>query len=171
MGAAYEGWARLELFGHRVIAGYVREVEEYGDKFCQIVTPELPAVPADPANYQRALPPMPQHLQNYGGRAIYCLTPCDEQTARRIAERIRHQAITPYETRPLQIEGASAASEIEDDPDASDHQPDYFTDEGATEQPTDPARRTGSYFDAPSDATQEERAAPPPSNDIEGAPV
>jgi len=123
MAAAYEGWAKLELFGHRVIAGYLREVEQYGEKFCQIVTPDLPAVPADPANYQHALPAMPQHLQTYGGKAIYCMTPCSEEVARRIAERIRHEAIPPADTRPLQIEAASAANEYDDDGENSDGWP------------------------------------------------
>ena len=35
----YEGWTHLELFGHRRMAGMVREVELFGAPMCRIDVP------------------------------------------------------------------------------------------------------------------------------------
>lgn len=65
---AYEGWAIVELMGHRQTAGKIAEVEMAGAKVLRVDTPgengEMLAT------------------QFYGGSAIYCVTPCEEEVAR-----------------------------------------------------------------------------------------
>ena len=67
---AYEGWAYLELMGHRRHAGFVREVEMYGGKQIRI---DIPTDDGDVTKF-------------YGAGAIYALSPCSEEVARDLAE-------------------------------------------------------------------------------------
>jgi hypothetical protein len=69
---AYEGWAIVELMGRRVTAGEVRQVVLAGSAMLRIDTPG--------ANGEKIA------TQLYGGTAIYCVTPCDEATARKALE-------------------------------------------------------------------------------------
>lgn len=66
--AAYEGWAIIELMGHRQTAGRVAEVQLAGVPMLRIDTP---------GKNGKFLA-----TQFYGGSAIYCATPCDEATAK-----------------------------------------------------------------------------------------
>lgn len=68
----YEGWAIVELMGHRQTAGHVRGEMVGGAMLLRIDTPGVDG---------KAVA-----TQYYGGSAIYCLTPCDEATARRALE-------------------------------------------------------------------------------------
>src|SRR5690349_9751340 len=68
----FKEWAVLELFGHRKFAGLVTEVELGGAQFLRIDVPSDPPV-----------------TQFYGGKAVYCLTPVDEDTCRRFAGGVR----------------------------------------------------------------------------------
>ncbi len=71
MAAAYEGWAILELMGHRRLAGRVSEAEIAGAKLLRIDVPgEGDSVKA---------------TQFYSAAAVYCLTPTTEETARKVA--------------------------------------------------------------------------------------
>lgn len=69
---AYEGWAIVELMGHRQTAGQVHEVTMAGSAMLRIDTPG--------SNGETVA------TQIYGGSAIYCVTPCDEATARKALE-------------------------------------------------------------------------------------
>ena len=63
-------WARVELMGHRIRYGHVREVEMFGAKLLRVdVTNSLGTV-----------------TEFYGGAAIYCLRPISEEDARKGAE-------------------------------------------------------------------------------------
>jgi len=70
----YEGWAIVELMGHRQTAGLVRDAQQAGTTLLRIDTPgpDGPTVAT----------------QFYGGAAIYSLTPCDEAAARKMLEEI-----------------------------------------------------------------------------------
>lgn len=70
---AFEGWAVLELLGHRRLAGYVREATIAGAAFLRIdvVTREE----GDEAT------------QYVSPSSVYALTPCTEEVARAVAER------------------------------------------------------------------------------------
>lgn len=88
--ADFEGWAILELMGHRRLGGWVSEVEFAGGKFVRLDVPavlsrdERAALPPSDGGG----PPAPAEIhatQLYGASAIYCLTPTDEATARMVA--------------------------------------------------------------------------------------
>lgn len=73
MANAYEGWAIVELMGHRRLGGYVQEASMYGATMLRI---DVPA-PPDGATKDAT--------QFYGGSAIFSVTPTSEETARRVA--------------------------------------------------------------------------------------
>lgn len=62
----FEGWAILELMGHRKLAGYLSEHEIAGKGFIRIDVPTEP-----PAT------------QLYSPAAVYAITPTTEEVARR----------------------------------------------------------------------------------------
>jgi hypothetical protein len=63
----FEGWALLELMGHRQRAGYVKDVEMFGGKLLRI---DIPVADDNTVT------------EFYGGSAIYALRPCTEEIAR-----------------------------------------------------------------------------------------
>lgn len=82
---AYEGWAVLELMGHRRLAGYVREVVQYGTPMCRL---DVPVEGGEPIT------------QFYPGTSIYCLSPVTEDVARAVALRNKPAPVSPYEVLP-----------------------------------------------------------------------
>lgn len=73
-----DGWAIVELMGHRERAGRVSEVELAGAKMLRL------DIPTDnPEVFVTEL---------YGGSAIYCLSPCAEQIARGRAKMAARRA-------------------------------------------------------------------------------
>ena len=88
---AYEGWAILELMGHRRLAGYVCEVAQYGAAMIQINVRDL----ADNCV-----------TQFYGGSAIYCVTPTTEDIARRLAENSSPEPVSRFELAPPKQESS-----------------------------------------------------------------
>jgi hypothetical protein len=81
----FEGWAILELMGHRRLAGHVREVVIAGAGFLRLDVPSLDA--EDP----------PVATQFYPPSAVYCLTPTTEDIARRMGARARPEPVTRWE--------------------------------------------------------------------------
>ena len=68
---AYEGWALVELMGHRQRIGFVREIEMFGGKLLRI---DIPAEGGEVTEF-------------YGCTSIYALRPCSEAIARDSAKR------------------------------------------------------------------------------------
>lgn len=65
----YQGWALLEIMGHRKTAGLVKEVQMAGATLLRVDVPK-------PDSDDIAI------TQYYGGGSIYCMTPCTEESAR-----------------------------------------------------------------------------------------
>jgi len=84
---AYEGWAIVELMGHRRLAGYVREAAQFGTAMIRI------DIPAEREGEQPI-------TQFYGGSSIYCLSPVSEETARAVAQYQRPKPVHQYELIP-----------------------------------------------------------------------
>lgn len=70
----FETWAILELMGHRRMAGKVREQEVFGTNLCRI-------------DVYKGADSEPSMTQLYSASALYCVTPCSEEIARRYAAR------------------------------------------------------------------------------------
>jgi hypothetical protein len=76
----FEGWAILELMGHRRIAGYIREAELAGGSFLRI----------DVLGADGTL----GASQFYAPGAVYCITPTNEETVRELGMRWEPPVVT-----------------------------------------------------------------------------
>ena len=94
----YDGWAILELMGHRKLGGYVRVVELAGAPFVRI------DIPPEGASGQAT--------QLYSPGAVYAITPTTEETARALARGVVVAPITRWELPALR----EAAPETEAEP-------------------------------------------------------
>ena len=101
-GWPYEGWAILELMGHRKLGGYMRVVELAGAAFVRIDLPEEGAVGAA--------------TQFYASAAIYAITPTTEETARALARGARPAPVMRWELPPAEPVGSNER------PSAVDHE-------------------------------------------------
>jgi len=81
---AFEGWAILELMGHRQRPGYVKEVEMAGGKMIRVDIPVKEG----------------EHVtEYYGCAAIYAMRPCTEELVR---DAIKNSyGADPRPVRPL----------------------------------------------------------------------
>lgn len=82
----WEGWAIVELMGHRRLAGLVSRVEVAGVGMIRLDVPEGPDCPAA--------------TQYYSPSSLYCLTPTTEEIARGLATHNRPAPVTRYELSP-----------------------------------------------------------------------
>lgn len=91
----FEGWAIVELMGHRRLAGYVLDAQIGGATFIRI---DVPTTDTDGAA-----------TQFYAPAAVYCITPTTEEMAIKVAVRDRPRPVEPWELPSMK------AGETEDD--------------------------------------------------------
>jgi hypothetical protein len=84
--ATFEGWAVIELMGHRKLAGMVREVTIAGAGFLRLDVPGE----GDKGT-----------TQFYPPTSVYCLTPTTEEIARAVARNQQPAPVQRYELRAL----------------------------------------------------------------------
>lgn len=87
----FEGWAVVEVMGHRKVAGFCDTVRVAGVEMLRVSPPG--ATEADPDGEPDIL----------SAAAIFALHPCDEETARRIANPVTFappQLVSRYEPEP-----------------------------------------------------------------------
>lgn len=94
MSDTFEGWAIVELMGHRRLAGYVSEQEVASSAMLRLDIPSEPPV-----------------TQFYSASALYCMTPTTEEIARGFASRVRPAPVQRYELPAA----PAAVPDIEDD--------------------------------------------------------
>jgi hypothetical protein len=115
---AFTGWAVLELFGHRRLAGYVRQAEQFGTAMLRLDVPEHPWVDGCTCGSSESASldhekhnatchmfraegddePLDVHAtQFYGGSSIYAITPATEEVARTVASRARPVPVQSWE--------------------------------------------------------------------------
>lgn len=82
----FEGWAVLELMGHRKLAGKVTEAEIAGKGFIRLDVPGEEGTLA---------------TQFYSPGSLYCLTPVTEAVARALAKRYQPEPVSRYELPQL----------------------------------------------------------------------
>lgn len=108
MDTPFEGWALLELMGHRQRPGYVREVEIAGGKLLRVDIP----IEVDDAGQDRMV------TEFYAISALYALRPCAEEVIR---EEVKRYGADPRPVRPLvfkEREAAKAVTHTIDDDDS-----------------------------------------------------
>ena len=106
----YEGWAILELMGHRQRPGYVKEVEIAGAKMLRIDIP----VAKDMADQDIRV------TEFYGASAVYSLRPCAEDVARAVAAQY---GADPRPVRPMEFRDRPAAKALTRDAEEDDERP------------------------------------------------
>ncbi len=84
--SVFDGWAIVELMGHRRLAGHLTEVQIAGTGFLR-----LDVYDASGAAITQFYPPA----------AIYCITPTTEELARKLGDKARPQPVTRYELEPI----------------------------------------------------------------------
>lgn len=77
MSEPFEGWAVLELMGHRRLAGRISQQNVGVAALIRIDVPSTPPV-----------------TQFYAPGAIYAITPCTEEVARGVAEKIQADPVS-----------------------------------------------------------------------------
>lgn len=113
-------WAVVELMGHVKTAGRVSEEAHFGTVLLRL---DIPAV-----NH------IPEHTEYYGGASIYRITPCTEEAARLVLERVQTMPAVPF-MLPRPEFGQREMFVEDDDDDVSDRDADeapddYDEDEG-----------------------------------------
>ena len=83
MSGTIDGWAILELMGHRRLGGQVSEAMIAGASFIRI---DVPGHGVDPVA-----------TQFYAPGAVYCITPTTEETARAVAITNRPAPVQRWE--------------------------------------------------------------------------
>ena len=97
---AFEGWAVLELMGHRRLAGYLSEVTIGGGAFIRIDIPGTE--PEGPeAAYEHPIITGIRTTQFYAPASVYCITPTTEELARSVAKRAQPAPVSRFELEPV----------------------------------------------------------------------
>lgn len=91
----FEGWAILEIMGHRQVAGYVTDVVVFGAHMARVEVPEVPATKR--RGYDCGF------THYYGGSAIFSCVPTTEELARAAAARFRTAPPQPLAPTSRQI--------------------------------------------------------------------
>lgn len=95
---SFEGWVIAELMGHRKLAGRMSQANVAGAPMMRL---DVFVGDAD----------KPIATQFYGSGAFYCITPCDEQIARRFAQRHQPEPVTRWELPQLPAPTATTIRE------------------------------------------------------------
>jgi hypothetical protein len=107
--ASFEGWAILELMGHRRLAGHLSEQVVGGASFLRI---DVPAADGQ-ANVA---------TQFYSPSSVYCITPTTEAIARKVAAGSQPAPVTAWELRERALPAAVREDDGGDDEDSNDHE-------------------------------------------------
>lgn len=83
----FRHWCIVELFGHQIIAGEVSDQAIGGETFIRV---DVPAIEGRES-----------YTKLYGKGAIYAITPCTEETARRMTQGLNQPPINDYHFRPV----------------------------------------------------------------------
>lgn len=86
MSDTFEGWAIVELMGHRRLAGHVTEEDHFGTAMLRLDVYDLEGDATV--------------TQLYGGAAVYCVTPTTEDIARKIGATSTPAPVARYELEP-----------------------------------------------------------------------
>lgn len=110
----FEGWAILELMGHRRLGGYVREQEIAGSAFIRI---DVASAPVDdiPEVLRDTPPDDAEATQFYSPAAVYCITPTSETIARAVAATSKPRPVQRWELPAGPEPGAVIVRGDEDD--------------------------------------------------------
>lgn len=106
----FEGWGIVEMLGHRKLAGKVSEQVIAGSALVRVDVPETQQSKTVPGYGGTVIETTRPYTKLIGVGSIYCITPCDEETARRAAAVIeRYNDPLPVTLPKLIVAGAPIA--------------------------------------------------------------
>lgn len=120
---AFEGWAVVELLGHRVRYGRASEVTMFGEAFCKI---EIPSEPPT--------------IEFYSGKALYGIRPASEESIRAYHAPRRALAAPVLEGEVVVDDDefdADSCGQHDDEPDEDDEPACAFCAESLGTEPTE----------------------------------
>lgn len=109
-------WAIVEVMGHQRYAGMVHEQQVAGAGMIRIDVPEVPQDGRCVA--------LEAYTKLFGVSAIYGLTPCTEEAARRYAAMARKRPFELFDTPRLSYAGPSSSYNDDEEDDDFDSQDD-----------------------------------------------
>lgn len=86
----FESWAMVEIMGHQQFAGYVTTQVVGGASLIRV---DVPAIEVTRYGEKKKIEPF---TKMFGAASIYCITPCDEATARRAAQSYQSIPFATY---------------------------------------------------------------------------
>lgn len=108
----FEGWAIVEMLGHRKLAGKVGEQVIAGAALVRVDVPETQQSKQVAGYGGSVVEAKPGYTKLIGVGSIYCITPTDEDTARRAAAVLeRYNDPLPVSLPRLLPAGAAGASD------------------------------------------------------------
>jgi hypothetical protein len=115
----FEGWAVVEMLGHKQLAGMVTEQVLAGAALIRVDVPETTHSHDVSGFGGRTVTVKPAYTKFIGVGSIYCITPCTEETCRRAATVLeRWNDPIPVQLPQLLTAGASVAGSSDDSTDA-----------------------------------------------------
>jgi hypothetical protein len=107
----FEGWAILELMGHRKLAGWVAEVQIAGAGMLRVDVPApMQCAECRDGTAAKPCPKCSVATQFYSPSSLYCLTPTTEKMARKAAESCQ-----PTQVQRLEYQADDGEELVEDD--------------------------------------------------------
>ncbi len=103
----FEGWAILELMGHRRLGGFVTETELAGHGVLRLDVPR-------PLPWLEGEGPWAA-TQFYAPSALYCLTPTSEEAARVVAARSQPEPVQRWELPSAMVPADDSPFDVDDE--------------------------------------------------------
>lgn len=106
----FEGWAVVEMLGHKQLAGRVSEQVVAGAALVRVDVPETQQRKYVEGYGGYVVEAKPGYTKIIGVGSIYCITPCDEETARRAAQVLEQYNSPLPVTLPKQLAAPVAST-------------------------------------------------------------
>lgn len=116
----FEGWAILELMGHRRLAGYLQEATLAGGSFIRIDIAEE-SIDDIPEVLQDVRPSDANATQFYSPAAVYCITPTTEAMARAVSRGNKPAPVQRWELESAPVFSGRDPQD-DDEPDNDDQE-------------------------------------------------
>jgi hypothetical protein len=124
-------WAVVEVMGHNVFAGRVSDMALGGSSFIRVDVPEIAERIELRAGYLNGkygkhdtqIPGAPAYTKIIGAGSIYCITPCSEEVATKVADERRQKPVSVVEMPEPKALIAAASEDHEADEDDEDEVP------------------------------------------------
>lgn len=131
----FEGWAIVEMLGHKKLAGKVSEQQLAGSALVRVDVPATEHPMHTNGFTAIASTEKPGYTKFIGVGSIYCITPCTEEIARAAATQLeRWNDPIPVQLQKLIGAGSGASEEIVHADVGDDHGDDHEFDDNLDDE-------------------------------------